>query len=655
MRRIAAILAALMAMAPAANAVAATAELETHALSLSEAGAVATVLRPSQPVTRFDVAVPHRWTEGAIEMDLRWTGSEMLADGSAVSIEVGDVPLSAVPVVAGPGAAAVSSSLAPVADHRITVTIRATLRARDGVSPRAAARGLFVRLDPLSVVRVSGAGVSTLLLSDLPGVLVERVGDRIAPLTIALPASPPAAAIHAAAIVAGAVSSRTGFPGARIATLINPTEAVLAARAGALVRIEDRPGVARASVLRRAGGQAELRIGGRGAALIDGAQAVAYGAAMLPGNAAIVEGGGPLPAIPPFDDLVRLGPASAEDTEPVVLRLPFRIPVGRVVDSADAIIEIAYDTPSGARLSLRANGRPIESRTLPVSGEGRTSIAASLSRAVRPGDNSLEIVATPAEAAGSAASLPARIDVVRGSRLTLRTHARVAPALDWWPFLTAGDADWEGTVVSIPVRPTVAEVDAIVDTLAEAVRWTGRPLRYTVAFDASIQETLRNRNVIALVRSPDAVARLVPGGATDGSLAITRRGAHTAVIAVGPRALTPLSSAYFAGSVRGSVVVVDARGDTHRILAAPREPAAGRRWWWPVAVATAVVVLLLAAGFVRAKRRFTPRENDVPWAPSVPETVVPRPRVAPSPPSPAPLDADRALDEWLRIRDEHSL
>ncbi|HVL89076.1 MAG TPA: cellulose biosynthesis cyclic di-GMP-binding regulatory protein BcsB [Actinomycetota bacterium] len=659
MRRISivfALAALLLSAAPIAAAEGAPLQepvLERFALPLEDAGAVASVLRPSRTFTRFQVAVPHRWTHARFDTTVRWTASNLVGEGSALTVEVDDVPVTAVPVAAGPGSVTIASPLLPLDEHTITVTIRATLQAVPGVSARSAARGLFLRLDPFGRVQVSGTGVAQPLLSDLPGALVERVGDRVTPLTIVFPPHPPAQAIHAAAIVAGAVSTATGFPGVRIATLIDPGEAEIAARPGALVRFVDQPGDPVLSIARRSGGESALTVAGRGDALVRAAWTAAYHAARLTGPTAVVRAATvPVPALAPEPRRIELGPAGVEDSEPVTLRLPFRLPVNRVIEAAEVVLEVSYDAPAGARISVRANGKVMEARALRAN-ESRTRVAVSLTDAVRPGDNSIEIVLTPS--ARPDAALPARLDVLTGSTLALRTRERAEPSLGWWPFLGSGDRDWSRTVVSLPASPTAQEVDAVVAVLSEAVRWSGGPLRYSIAFDASIQETLRTRNLVSLVRDPVHVSRFVPGGATHGTLAVTRRGERAALVAVGARALAPLASSYFAGVVHGRAVVVDARGDARPIVPALGEPDSGRSWWLPAGVAAGLTFLVLLIGFIRAKRRFSPGQNDVPWNSSVPEAVVPRTKSGVIPPVEPPVDTERALEDWLRIREEHRL
>lgn len=630
-----------------AGAAPSTPSNDVRRFSLAAAGAVSPTLRDAAPTTRFDIVVPHRWRSADLAMTLRWIASSVVPPATSISVAVDGRPWAAAAVDPGVGRMNVVAPDLTVTDHRLRVEIRVAF----GTSARRL-RGdpaIFVRLDAASSVTLTGRAGPAPLLSDLPGTLVERAGDVVPPLLVALPGGPSADMIEAAAVVAGGIAGSTGFPGTPVRVTIDATDDELATIRGALIRIERDTGasVATVTVRRRTTGESELILAGDGRRLVDAAWTIVAHASTLEGTSRTVAEDVKPPVGSPAGETFRLGPAEAEGPGPISIRLPFRIPTGIVVERAHLRIRLAHDLPTGARVSFRANGRALGARRLPADGEGRTELRADLAPGdLKPGDNTIEVLATTGESRIEAPSV-ARIDVVDGSRLEVRSRPRVQPALDYWPFLSADDPTWSRTVVSLPADPAAAEIGAVVAMLAEAARWTGRGLGFKIAFDADPATTLVSRNLVALVREPDGAA--ANRGRAPGTLTIERRGRRALLVAVGARALAPLGSGYYAGRVRGASVVVDERGDVHRLAAAAREPVPGSRWWLPIGLVLAGLSVVFGIGLRRARRRAAlhPDDTEPAFGPVLP---LPAPRHG-SPPD-EPLDQEAALEDWLRIREQ---
>ncbi len=613
---------------------------EVRRFPIERAGAIALTLREAQPLTRFDVAVPHRWSAAGVSLQLRWVGSSLLPKGSTLRVALEGRPWAVAELRPGPGSLTVDTEPILAPRHRLVLEIHVTFASR---TPGGAS---FVRIDRTSPVALTGVPGPAPLLSDLPGSLVERAGDVVPSLVVALPASPSAQAIEAASVVAGAVARETGFPGTTVRTTIGATDQQLGRMRGALIRIDDGDAGDSIRVRRRVNGETELILAGTGRRVIDAAWAVVVQAHVLEGDRVVVAGSVKPPPAPRASNVYRFAPTAAEGPGPMEIRLPFRVPTDLVVERASLRVELAFDMPAGGRVSFRANGRAVAAKRLPAEGKGRTSFTAQLERSdVRPGDNTIEVIATTSSEGEEL--LASRLDVVQGSRVEIRSHPRVQPALDFWPFLTPGDPSWSKTVVSLPSGPSAEEIAAVIAMLAEAARWTARPLRFHVVFDASVSS---GKSLVALVRDPAAAASVGADDASPGMLMVQRRGARTVVVAVGPRALAPLGFGYYAGRVRGSAIVVDARGMPHLVATAPREPIPGSRWWLPLGVVVALLLVAFGIGFGRARRRSAlVIEFDVPAAGAAP---IPSFRVGGM--ATQPLDREAALEDWLHLKERHA-
>ncbi len=160
----------------------------------------------------------------------------------------------------------------------------------------------------------------------------------------------------------------------------------------------------------------------------------------------------------------------------------------------------------------------------------------------------------------------------------------------------------------IPADPSAAEVQAVVEVIAEGARWRGAPVlpRVVVGDDDLSQE--RDRHLLVLARDL-RVPRGVPAprSPTPGLLTARRDGDRVVVLAFGPGALRPLGQGYFLGRVRARAAVVRSDGDIrvlepHEAEALPFQ-SAPLRWRWAMVAVLGLCAGLLAWLFARAVRR----------------------------------------------------
>jgi hypothetical protein len=330
---------------------------------------------------------------------------------------------------------------------------------------------------------------------------------------------------------------------------------------------------------------------------------------------------------------------------PEELELPERIAVGQQVLDGDAgqrfaldvppwielqraarlELRLAYDAPAGGDTIVGINGAPLGAKQAPRKGKRRDKLVVALAgegppsrrRELLAGQNLVSLELRPGE--GGEAPCPVNgVQLLPGSGVKVRASRRDPAAnLGLWPFPLASKPAARGSAVVLPPDPTRGELAAAVGTLAAAARVSDSPWLASVRFGSLPQRP--DRHTLALVRPGR-----VPGWArselgrrpAEGTLAaLGPDDDHVAVIAVGARALKPLSSGYAVGDLRGRVVAVDARGKL-RLAAGPAErPAAveGRNvpWEAPLAVLLAGIAVLAAMGArsaVQRIRRLPPTE-----------------------------------------------
>ncbi len=605
------LLGAIVASALAVAAATADAEpRDVRILPLARAGAADLLLTGGAPRTRVVIAVPHGWERAGLRAELRWRASPLLASRSLLRVDVDGVPRATARIGPGSGRLRVDVPVRPVTGHRMVVDIGGVLTTEGDPCPPPDAPGAYVRLDAGSLLVLSGTRSSRRpALGSVPGVLVERVGDVVPPLGISLPPRPSAEHVQAAGLVAGAVSSVTGFPGTpvRVATEGG------AGAAGATVRIAHgrHPTVA---VSRGPSGRAVLTVSGSERELVQAAWGVAAGrTATLTGATARVTEPVPPQAPVKLAGGARLAPGEVTGTGSRSLRLPFRVGESELA-YAPARLELllGFEAPAGGRVAIAINGRPLGGRSLARTGTGRLRLTYPLQRDdMRAGDNTVDLrVDLAAAAAGRCAPLAGvpRLVVLRGSRLTWKPRPRpIDASLALWPF-PASTAGWSAATVVIPADPSAAELQAVVQVIAEGARWRGEPVlpRVVVGDDDLLQE--KDRHVLALARDLRVPPGLpVPPNPTPGLLAARRDGDRVVVLAFGPDALRPLGQGYFVGRVRARAVVVGPDGalgvlEPHDVEGLPLQ-SAPLRWRWVVAGFLVMCAGLLVWLFARAVRR----------------------------------------------------
>jgi hypothetical protein len=632
--------------------------IDERTIPLSRAGDPMLVLRGAAPRTHIAVAVPHGWLTASVALRLGWQASPVFAPSSVLEVDVNGVPRFVVALRPGAGTGIVRSPMDRVVGSTISIDISAVLRTAGDECPPPDAPGAFVRIDPSSPLTVTGIrDRAPPRLADLPGALVDRLGDSVPALAIVTSPFPAAEEIRAAALVAGAVSSATGFPGMRTRLLLGASEADLRAERGNLVRLEPGGSRPRLAVSRRSDGSLEVVVSGAGGNLLTAARALASGGtAGLTGSASGVRaGGGRGLRRPP--GRVAFGPAAAIGTGGQSITLPFRVPAWTVaVRPARLALLIGFDAPAGARLAVDINDRPLGAFSLPRQGTGRLPLRYELAAGdLRPGDNAAHLrVDLAGAAAGRCAplSVPPRVTVLPPSGVTWHSRDRSpVPTLALWPYPLDAEPAWRGAAVVLPSRPSAAELEAVVDVLAEAARWDGEPVSPAVVVGSSAKP--QDRHLLVIVRDGEVPEWLRLRGSVareTGTLTVERFRGHLAVVAFGPRALGPLRSGYFVGRLPARTVVVSASGVLRTLepTTLPPMPSEPRVLPWPLL--WGLIVVGLVAVFALLLRLAYRRTRSLP----PPEPVGEAPPSAPLTPGPA----DRGprgvapLEEWRRLAEE---
>ncbi|MDP8909544.1 MAG: cellulose biosynthesis cyclic di-GMP-binding regulatory protein BcsB, partial [Chloroflexota bacterium] len=180
--------ASALAVAAPAHGASAVERRDVRVLPLARAGAADLLMTGGAPRTRIVIAVPHGWERAGLRAELKWRASPLLASRSLLRVDVDGVPRATARIGAGGGRLIVDAPVHPVTGHRMVVDISGVLATVDDPCPPPDAPGAYVRLDAGSLLIVSGTRSSRPpALGSVPGLLVERVGDVVPPLSIGLP------------------------------------------------------------------------------------------------------------------------------------------------------------------------------------------------------------------------------------------------------------------------------------------------------------------------------------------------------------------------------------------------------------------------------------------------------------------------------------
>ena len=634
--------------------------VEPREMRLAKAGSADLVLRGGFPVERLVIPVPPAWKKASVKLWLKWRSSALLSPRSVLSVEVDGTPWATTALKGRRGLLVVTTPPLQVPDHHLSITFLARLYTMNDPCPPPNAPGAFVALDPSSKLLVAGIEPKpTPPLEDLPEGLVERLGDSIPALNIALPWPPSANEIKAAAVVAGAVSIHNGFPGTpvRVFDLSRPLPAE-----GNLVRVWERPGPASVAIRRRGAGDLELSVSGTDKGVVQAGWALSDSsrAALLGGtHSAVVTQAIQISRAGPSDEvvIVPLPQARVAGTDQHAIQLPFRVPEEALArDPVQLHLDVAYDSPSGGRLVIAVNGRELGARSLEREGKTRLEVDLQLKADdLKAGDNSVQLSAEmPAAAAGRCIPLDVApsLSVGPGSRISFHKVARPrVPSLGLWPFPFSASAAWSGSAVVLPAEPSRREVTAMLQALAEASRWSGGPLLPQVV--VGDRSGPLDRNLLMLARAnqkPQGLPIEVDVPPRNGLLAADQVGRHVVIVAFGPKALRPFGLGFYLGRVTGQVVMVKGDGSFEVIKRAPSASMPLRSWQWSAIVLAALAAILLLAGLVRVRRRLRVRASQPAPAPAT--AVVPPATVAPDEPgTEADYGArpDLALEMWRRL------
>ncbi len=660
--------ASILAAAAAVSAVTASASAyerrDGRMLPLVSAGAVDLVMRGGTPRTRVVIPLPHGWVRAGLRAELQWRGSPLLADRSLIRVDVDGIPRATTRVGPGTGRLVVHAPLRPVAGQRMVLDIGGVLATADDDCPPPDAPGAYLRLDGRSMLMVSGVrGPRPPAVTSLPGALVERLGDVVPPLRLRLPPRPKAEHVQAAALVAGAVSSATGFPGTPVRVALGDG----GGPGGPQVRIREA-GDSRIGIARRPDGAAAVTLSGTEQEVVRAASSIAVGrTATLTG--ATMRGTSPIEA-PRRHRLAggaRLSPVEVAGSGAKSLRLPFRVPEGELAyEPARLELLLGFDAPAGGRVAVAINGRPLGARRLARAGTGRLRLTYRLHQGdLRAGDNAVELrVDLASAAAGRCAPLASssRLVVLKGSGLTWKPGPRpVEASLALWPFPASVPPGWSGSTVVMPSDPSAAEVQAVVEVLAEAARWGGGPVLPRVVLGDVDPAREEDRDLLVLVRGLRVPRGLpAPAHPARGLLTALRDGDRVVVLAFGSDALRPLGQGYFLGRVKGRAALVRPNGAVRvterRVPEALPLQSPQSQFRWALVALVAVCVGALAWLLARAMRRLRALPPpmvvaEIGHADSVLEKDVVRPVADEQSPERAST-ADEAVAAWRRLSAE---
>lgn len=595
---------------------------ESSTLPLRETGDHELVLRGAADRSQLSIQVPPGWSQAALRIELAWRASSALTSPSSLNVSVGGTPRAATVLEPGKDDLVAETPLEPV-DDSVVLDIAARMRTRHDECPPPDAPEAFVAIDPDSRLHVSGRRTQRPVLSDVPQVLVQRIGDRVPPLLVLIPPDPTPAVVQAAILVAGAVSRETGFPGVPVEVRVasDGSDALVQDHPGPVLRVERDPRAPRVALSPRDNSPPTLQISGREDGLVRAAWAVARHSrtASLEGREDLVVGEIRRPVETPEPvEAVPLPESRIAGTGSKQVELPFRIPARAVVEDPGRLrLRLFHATPAGGEVKIAVNGFGVRDILLEQNGratEDRTVVREEVpARVLQPGDNTVTLrTDLAAAAAGRCAPLDGRPSISIGpdSRVELTTRPRREQrSLGLWPYPFDVDPTWSETTVVLPEQPTTAELAALVEALAEAARWTGQDVLPRIVFGRPEGGTVPRSHLIVLTRgrAPPWLDLMVDRDPVDGLLLTTGRDEGVALMAVAPRALRPLGEGFFMGRVQGRVALVDERGRVELLEAAPSEPGPPRRLLTLVLVAAgALLLLLLTWGAVRRFRGMGP-------------------------------------------------
>jgi hypothetical protein len=627
MKRLAAIAiaasAALVAADVAGSPASAQVSSESHSQPLTRLGHQSIEMRGGAAVRRLELRLPTGWRTASVRLRLRWNASDTITRRSTLEVRADDRALAATALEPGDGGVDVSVPSRLVRDGLATIELRTRLRTNDSKCPAPDDPGAFVTIKGDSAIDLVGTrDLSSPLLADLPEALAERAGGDVAPLTVRLARRPTPDEVRAAGIAAGWIARAAGEPGIQV-RVASPGEPSIPNWPELVVDEGEKSSL---SVRRRPDGGLTATVrGGR-----DGLARAAW--ALAPEFAATLSGS-TTEALPEIDvpderelpDRLPIGPRKldADAADEFTLNVPPWIELER---AARLELRLAYDAPSGGQTTVAVNGAQLGSEEAPEERQSRRKLTLAIAgegppsrtRELLAGENIVSLQIRPGE--GGEAPCPANsVQLLPGSTLKVRADEREPTAdLGLWPFPLDAQPDWDDAAVVLPSRPSRSELAAVIGALAAAARVSDYPSLASVGY-GEMRNAPRDDHVLLLVRPgrvPGWARKALGRRPVTGTLAALRVDDRVVVLAVGRRALKPLTGAYAIGNLRGRAIVVNARGKM-RLAAGPAErPAAVERrnfpWQAPLAVLILGVAVLAGMGSwsaIRRIRRLPPTEG----------------------------------------------
>ncbi|MDO9356187.1 MAG: cellulose biosynthesis cyclic di-GMP-binding regulatory protein BcsB [Solirubrobacteraceae bacterium] len=569
------------------------------------------------------IAIPGRWSAWRGEVRLNWTGSTELAEGSAIRVSVGGAVVGTSEVTGGAGSATfrIPESKARDGVTTLPVLIEARLKTKRAQCPGPDDLSAYLQFSQSSGIVIDGDWArQPLRLKDLPDAAVTTVGRGGSPLLVRFAQKPTPELIGAAAIAAGEISAAAGSGGVKL-RVSQPGAELEPRDTEAVVTLSQTAGPGTLAVAASVGNAPRIIISGAADQLVQAAGGMRASIARgLPGASS-----SKLPKISikrtGLPRRIQLPAGSFNGYGSGTVGLEFQLPVYReALRGARLRMSVSYDAPAGGRAEVIVNGRSIATETLRRRGSTRFDVeeqlagrGPALQRAdLRPGTNQVQVNADLNYPA-TRCSLPEQTGAVTVSdfgSVTLLTRERpVLSTLSTLPFPLSRTAGWKGSTVQVPVDPTSPELASVLGMMAEARRVTGEQAMptYRIANDVPTGTAF-------ILSRPGAVpAELtegIPGPIDEGVLAASGNAKAVKILAIGRRALIPLTSNYSIGNVQGRVVQVLRTGDVavrlndvQRVTGVERGATS---WRWPlivIAVAVLGLTLLGLRGAIRRVRR----------------------------------------------------
>ncbi|HEX4345360.1 MAG TPA: cellulose biosynthesis cyclic di-GMP-binding regulatory protein BcsB [Solirubrobacteraceae bacterium] len=580
------------------------------------------------PVTMSSVPVPDDWATAGGVLHLRWQTSATVTPNSTLVVRVDGAIMATRALRTGVGRMTLRIPQHAVSDHRLDLEVDGQLHTRIDATcciPDAAT-GAVVAIDAQhSYLDLAGRRSDEQpLLADLPGSLVDLVGNRATPLYVALPSSPTAEDIRAGAIMAGAVARATRSRSVPVQVVRGVTPAHLRRLPGQVVEIvpTGRPS---ALVRRRADGRLVVRLGGSANGVVTAAWALARRRpGFIPGSRARISSGLGFGSPPAARSTATISPNGAQGTGALQFNSAFRIPEGQLTGGKAKLDVLAgFTAPAGGRLTVGLNGQDMVSRNLPRQGLGQMRLVVNVVQdpvdafdphvalgTITPGDNFITVRASlpPGQPVGGSgdAQVP-EIRVLPGSLVSYDGRPRSgAPVLDLWPWPFETASALSGTTFVLPADPDPKELAMALRTVAEAARWTTAPVAPRFALAPA---SLPAGDLVVLARGETAPVTL-PAGAPlaprPGVLETYSSGGRRLLVAYGVRALRPLAADYFVGKVKGVAAITSTRGTITTLAPAPAVQSFkkhGPRWQVPTAILVVFLLGLLGLRLRKVRRR----------------------------------------------------